>query len=138
MHQKEEAVMDFCHNALRTLGAALIIGLGFFSGAFAQSGNPIRIGMSLALTGAGASPSKVINIALDIWRDDINAKGGLLGRPVELVIYDDQSMPANVPNIYTKLMTVDKVDLWADAYALNIAAYPWRHFKALGRKFLVL
>ena len=58
---------------------------------------PIKIGMSLALTGAGAAPSKVINTALDIWRDDINAKGGLLGRPVELVIYDDQSTPANVP-----------------------------------------
>ena len=69
--------------------------------------------MSLALTGAGASPSKVINTALDIWRDDVNAKGGLLGRPVELVIYDDQSSPANVPNIYTKLLTVDKVDLAA-------------------------
>jgi hypothetical protein len=108
--------MNLCRNALRTLGASLIIGLGFFSGALAQSGNPIRIGMSLALTGAGASPSKVINTALDIWRDDINAKGGLLGRPVELVIYDDQSAPANVPNIYTKLVTVDNVSFWVDAY----------------------
>lgn len=102
--------MDFCRT-LRTLGAALLVGLGFFSGALAQSGNPIRIGMSLALTGAGASPSKVVNTALDLWRDDINARGGLLGRPVELVIYDDQSAPANVPIIYTKLITVDKVDL---------------------------
>ena len=76
-------MIDFCRITLRTLGAALIIGLGFFSGAFAQSGNPIRIGMSLALTGAGASPSKVVNTALDLWRDDINARGGLLGRPVE-------------------------------------------------------
>src|ERR1700687_5589195 len=100
--------MDLCRNALRTLGTSLIIGLGFFSGALAQSSNPIRIGLSLALTGAGASPSKVINTALDIWRDDINAKGGLLGRPVELLIYNDQSAPANVPNIYTKLITVDK------------------------------
>ena len=114
--------MDLCRNALRTLGAALIIGLGFFSGAVAQSGDPIRIGMSLALTGAGASPSKVINTALDIWRDDINAKGGLLGRPVELVIYDDQSAPANVPNIYTKLITVDKVDLLLGPYGTNFVA----------------
>jgi branched-chain amino acid transport system substrate-binding protein len=95
----EETIMNLCHNALRSLGASLILGFGFFSGALAESGNPIRIGMSLALTGAGASPSKVINTALDIWRDDINAKGGLLGRPIELVIYDDQSAPANVPNI---------------------------------------
>ena len=50
--------MELCPNGLRALGAALIIGLGFISGASAQSGNPIRIGMSLALTGAGASPSK--------------------------------------------------------------------------------
>jgi branched-chain amino acid transport system substrate-binding protein len=114
--------MELCRNALRTLGVSLIIGLGFFSGALAQSGNPIRIGMSLALTGAGASPSKVINTALDIWRDDINAKGGLLGRPVELVIYDDQSAPANVPTIYTKLITVDKVDLLLGPYGTNFVA----------------
>src|SRR5215813_7214215 len=124
--QREEAIMDMCRNALRTLlrplGAALIIGLGFISGALAQSGNPIRIGMSLALTGAGAAPSKVINTALEIWRDDVNAKGGLLGRPVELVIYDDQSAPANVPNIYTKLITVDKVDLLLGPYGTNFVA----------------
>ena len=76
--------------------------------------------MSLALTGAGASPSKVINTALEIWRDDINANGGLLGRPVELVIYDDQSNPANVPGIYTKLITVDKVDLLLGPYGTNL------------------
>ena len=111
--------MDICHKALLSLGAALIIGLGCFSGAAAQGGDPIRIGMSLALTGAGASPSKVINTALEIWRDDVNTKGGLLGRPVELVIYDDQSAPANVPNIYTKLITVDKVDLLLGPYGTN-------------------
>src|SRR3954454_23439228 len=118
----EEAITNLCRNAVRTLGASLIIGLVFFSGALAQSGSPIRIGMSLALTGAGASPSKVINTALDIWREDINAKGGLLGRPVELVIYDDQSTPANVPGIYTKLITVDKVDLLLGPYGTNFVA----------------
>src|ERR1700687_6022989 len=121
MHKREEVMMDFCRT-LRALGASFIVGLGFFSGAFAQSGNPIRIGMSLALTGAGASPSKVVNTALDLWRDDINAKGGLLGRPVELVIYDDQSAPANVPIIYTKLITVDKVDLLLGPYGTNFVA----------------
>jgi len=111
-----------CGNALRALAAAFIVGLLAVSGASAQSGNPIRIGVGLALTGAGAAPSKVINTALDIWRDDINAKGGLLGRPVELVIYDDQSTPANVPNIYTKLITVDKVDLLLGPYGTNFVA----------------
>ena len=114
--------MHLCCNALGKLGAALIIGLGFLSGAVAQSADPIRIGMSFALTGAGASPSKVINTALEIWRDDVNAKSGLLGRPVELVIYDDQSSPSNVPNIYTKLITVDKVDLLLGPYGTNFVA----------------
>ena len=108
--------------ALRALAAASFAMAFTVSGASAQSGNPIRIGMSLALTGAGAAPSKVINTALEIWRDDVNAKGGLLGRPVELVIYDDQSAPANVPNIYTKLITVDKVDLLLGPYGTNFVA----------------
>src|SRR5437660_957184 len=114
--------MELCRSALRRLGAALIIGLGFISGASAQSSNPIRVGMSLALTGAGAAPSKVINTALEMWRDDVNAKGGLLGRPLELVVYDDQSAPANVPNIYTKLIQVDKVDLLLGPYGTNFVA----------------
>jgi branched-chain amino acid transport system substrate-binding protein len=111
-----------CGNALRAFVAAFIVGLLAVSGASAQSGNPIKIGVGLALTGAGAAPSKVINTALEIWRDDINAKGGLLGRPVELVIYDDQSTPANVPGIYTKLISVDKVDLLLGPYGTNFVA----------------
>ena len=109
-------------NALRAFVAAFIAGLLALSGASAQSGNPIKVGLSLALTGAGAAPSKVINTALEIWRDDVNAKGGLLGRPVELVIYDDQSTPANVPGIYTKLISVDKADLLLGPYGTNFVA----------------
>ena len=109
-------------NALRASAAALIVGLLSLSNAAAQSGEPIKIGVGLALTGAGAAPSKVINTALDIWRDDVNAKGGLLGRPVQLVILDDQSTPANVPNIYTKLIAVDKVDLLLGPYGTNFVA----------------
>ena len=115
-------MLNSCRNALRALFAAVILGVFSHGIAQAQSGNPIRIGMSLALTGAGASPSKVIHTALEIWRDDINAKGGLLGRPVELIIYDDQSTPANVPGIYTKLITVDKVDLLLGPYGTNFVA----------------
>jgi branched-chain amino acid transport system substrate-binding protein len=109
-------------NALRAGAAALIVALLSLSGASAQSGNPIRIGVGLALTGAGAAPSKVIQTSLEIWRDDVNAKGGILGRPVQLVIYDDQSTPANVPNVYTKLITVDKVDLLLGPYGTNFVA----------------
>src|SRR6476661_8896033 len=111
-----------CWNAPRTFVAAFTVALLTLSGASAQSGNPIRVGVGLALTGAGAAPSKVVNTALEIWRDDVNAKGGLLGRPVELVIYDDQSTPANVPGIYTKLITVDKVDLLLGPYGTNFVA----------------
>ncbi len=109
-------------NALRACAAALLAGLLSVSNAAAQSGEPIKVGMSLALTGAGAAPSKVINTALEIWRDDVNAKGGILGRPVQLVILDDQSTPSNVPNIYTKLITVDKVDLLLGPYGTNFVA----------------
>ena len=58
------------------------------------------------ITGALSAAGKSGLLALEIWRDDVNAKGGLLGRPVKLVYYDDQSNPATVPGIYTKLLDV--------------------------------
>ena len=60
----------------------------------AKAAEPIRVGLSVALTGGVAPIGKQVLAALQIWRDDVNAKGGLLGRPVELVFYDDQSNPA--------------------------------------------
>jgi hypothetical protein len=59
---------------------------------------PIKVGLSTARTGAIAVNGKQFLAALEIWRDDVNGPRGLLGRPVELVCYDDQSNPANVPN----------------------------------------
>ena len=112
----------WCLGAMRSAAAAIAIGAMALPSASAQTGQPIRIGLSLALTGAGAAPSKVINTALEMWRDDVNAKGGMLGRPVELVVYDDQSTPANVPAIYTKLITLDKVDLLLGPYGTNFVA----------------
>jgi len=88
----------------------------------AKAADPIRIGMSMALTGGVAPAGKQVLAALQIWRDDVNAKGGLLGRPVELVFYDDQSNPQNIPGIYTKLIDVDKVDLLIGPYATNMVA----------------
>jgi branched-chain amino acid transport system substrate-binding protein len=87
-----------------------------------RAADPIRVGMSMALTGGVAPIGKQVITALQIWRDDVNAKGGLLGRPVELAFYDDQSNPANVPQIYTKLIDVDKVDLLIGPYATNMVA----------------
>ena len=86
----------------------------------ADAADPIRIGMSISQSGGVAPVGKQILTALQIWRDDINAKGGLLGRPAELVVYDDQSTPANIPQIYTKLLEVDKVDLLIGPYATNM------------------
>ena len=88
----------------------------------AAAADPVKVGFSMAMTGAVAQNGKQLLIALQLWRDDVNAKGGLLGRPVELVFYDDQSNPSNVPGIYTKLISVDKVDLLLGPYATNMAA----------------
>jgi branched-chain amino acid transport system substrate-binding protein len=83
---------------------------------------PMRIGFSMSLTGGVAVNGKQLLLALEIWRNDVNANGGLLGRPVEFVYYDDQSNPATVPGIYTKLIDVDKVDLTIGPYATNMVA----------------
>jgi branched-chain amino acid transport system substrate-binding protein len=88
----------------------------------AQSGAPIRIGYSMALTGGLAPNGKSALLAQKIWEDDVNAKGGLLGRPVKLVYYDDQTNPATVPGIYTKLIDVDKVELIIGGYGTNVLA----------------
>jgi branched-chain amino acid transport system substrate-binding protein len=88
----------------------------------ANAADPIKIGMTMALTGGVAPIGKQVLAGLQIWRDDINAKGGLLGRPVQFVFYDDQSSPANVPALYTKLIDVDKVDLLIGPYATNMVA----------------
>ena len=88
----------------------------------AGAAEPIKVGCSMAMTGGVAGIGKQILIALDIWRDQINKNGGLLGRPIELDCYDDQSSPANVPGIYTKLIDIDKVDLLIGPYATNMVA----------------
>jgi branched-chain amino acid transport system substrate-binding protein len=76
----------------------------------------------MALTGGVAGIGKQVLAALQIWTEDVNAKGGLLGRPVKLIFYDDQSNPSNIPPIYTKLIDVDKVDLLIGPYATNMVA----------------
>jgi branched-chain amino acid transport system substrate-binding protein len=91
----------------------------FATAASAQSGEPIKIGFGMSLTGPLAANGKSTLLAMKIWEDDVNAKGGLLGRPVKLVYYDDQSSAAQVPGIYTKLLDVDKVDLIVSGYASN-------------------
>jgi branched-chain amino acid transport system substrate-binding protein len=101
----------------RIIRTSLALVAAAFAGAVAAQ--PIKIGFSMALTGALAGAGKGALIAMEIWRNDINKKGGLLGRPVEFVYYDDATQPAKVPPIYTKLINVDKVDLVVSSYGTN-------------------
>jgi len=95
---------------------ALVV-LGLASGDASAQQPPIRIGMSMPQTGGLAGGGKASLLGIEIWRDDINARGGLLGRKVELVVYDDKSSAAETPAIYAKLLDVDKVDLLFAPYA---------------------
>ena len=76
----------------------------------------------MALTGGLAGPGKQALLGMQIWEEQINKKGGLLGRPVKLIYYDDQTNASTVPGIYTKLIDVDKVDLILGPYATNMIA----------------
>ena len=96
-----------------TIAAAVV---GRTSGVVAQQ-PPIKIGMSMAQTGGLAGGGKASQLGIEIWRDDVNAKGGLLGRKVELIVYDDKSSASETPAIYSKLLDVDKVDLLFAPYA---------------------
>ena len=88
----------------------------------AQSTNAVRIGYTLPLSGGLAGNGRPSLLAHRLWLEDVNARGGLLGRKVELVNYDDQSNGAQVPALYTKLLDVDKVDLVVSSYATALIA----------------
>jgi branched-chain amino acid transport system substrate-binding protein len=94
---------------------SFILGLAFSAAALAQPA-PVKIGIGIAQTGTLGGGGKAALLALQMWVEDVNAKGGLLGRKVELLAYDDQSNPATTPGIYTKLLDVDKVDLLIAPY----------------------
>ena len=104
----------------------------------ASAAQPIRIGFGMALTGGLAANGKMALLGMEIWKDDINKKGGLLGRPVEFVHYDDQSNPSTVPGIYTKLLDIDKVDFVVSGYATNMIAPAMPVVIAHNRLFLSL
>jgi len=112
--------------------------LAFATGAAAQSGEPIKIGFSMALTGGLGPNGKSALLAQKIWEEDVNAKGGLLGRPVKLVYYDDQSNPSTVPGIYTKLLDVDKVELVVGGYATAMLAPAMPVMMQRGKLFIGL
>src|SRR5207302_3975833 len=105
--------------------AGLFAAAAFLGGAAAPpavAADPIKIGFGMGLTGGLAASGKAALLAMKIWEEEVNAKGGLLGRPVQLVYYDDQSNPSTVPGIFTKLLDVDKVDLVCGDYGTNLLA----------------
>jgi len=103
-------------------GPAVALAAGMLVASAAQAAEPITIGFGMGLTGGLAAAGKSALLAMQIWQEDVNTKGGLLGRPVKLIHYDDQSNPATVPGLYTKLLDVDKVDLIVSGYGTNLIA----------------
>jgi branched-chain amino acid transport system substrate-binding protein len=94
----------------KALGA-LVLALAVAAGSQpATAQGPIKIGASLSLTGTYAKLGKNQHEGYQLCQKDLNAKGGLLGRKIEFVVYDDQSMPATAVRLYEKLITEDKVD----------------------------
>ncbi len=96
---------------------AFILALG--APLMARAADPITIGFGMALTGGLAAGGKSALLAMQIWQDQVNAKGGLMGRPVKLIYYDDQSKPDVVPALYEKLIGIDKVDFIVSGYGTN-------------------
>ena len=105
--------------ALLSLAA---LSLGVAAGGAAQAAEPIKIGLGMALTGGLAGGGKSALLAMQIWQEDVNAKGGLLGRPIQLIYYDDQTNPPTVPGLYAKLLDVDKADIVVSGYGTNMIA----------------
>ncbi|MGB8124916.1 MAG: amino acid ABC transporter substrate-binding protein, partial [Pseudolabrys sp.] len=101
---------------------AFVVAATFTAPAAAQSREPIKIGYGMALTGGLAPNGKSALLAQKIWEEDTNAKGGLLGRSVKLIYYDDQTNPAAIPGIYSKLLDVDQVDLIIGGYGTTMVA----------------
>jgi len=108
--------MERSHKAARL--AALVLAASFS----AAAQEPLKIGFSMSLTGPLGGNGRAALLAMQMWAEDVNKNGGLLGRPVKFVYYDDQTNPANVPGLYTKLLDVDKVDLIVSSYGTNVIA----------------
>jgi branched-chain amino acid transport system substrate-binding protein len=98
----------------------VLVATGGVASSGVRAADNVKIGFSMPLTGSLASNGKAILTAYQMWQEDVNSKGGLLGRKVELVYYDDQSNPTLVPAIYAKLLDIDKVDLVVSSYGTNM------------------
>lgn len=106
---------------LLALGASALLSASVMPGAVAQDKKPVIIGGSLGLTGQFARMGEETGRAFDIFKEEVNARGGFLGRPVEFKVYDDQSDPTTSAKLYERLVVQDKVDLVYSPYASSIA-----------------
>src|SRR5882724_4739011 len=113
--------MVFSRIAPRRVGALgiVVVFVSVVGAVAAPSGPPIRIGGTLALTGPLAATALLHKITAEIYVEELNRGTGLLGRPVEWVLLDDQSKPEVTRSLYEKLITVDKVDLLMGPYATS-------------------
>ena len=114
-----------CRDTLARWLGMLVVCLSMFAASVADaqtSTPPLRIGFSIARSGVAAGNGTAGLLAMKMWAEDVNQKGGILGRKVDLVYYDDQSNATLVPGIYSKLLDVDKVDLVVSPYGTNFVA----------------
>ena len=102
-------------------GTLLLASFGCGQPANEAGKGSIRIGGTLSLTGRFPVDGTHMHHGYQLWAKHINAKGGLLGRPVELLIYDDQSDPQTSANLYQQLINRDKMDLVVGPYSSPIA-----------------
>jgi branched-chain amino acid transport system substrate-binding protein len=115
---KERQIMKKGMWTVAVIVFALLAFVALPSALWAEAtGKPIRLGGSLAITGPLAENAKWIKLGYEYWAEKVNKTGGLLGRPVELVIYDDEGKPDKAVQLLEKLITVDKVDLLLGGYA---------------------
>jgi branched-chain amino acid transport system substrate-binding protein len=106
-----DAKLGNAKTCARAAIATLLLAASFAAPAHAQGGKPIVVGGSLGLTGAYAEPSADYRAVYDRWLDQVNKKGGLLGRQVKMVIYNDESTPTVAQQLYNRLLDQDQVDL---------------------------
>jgi branched-chain amino acid transport system substrate-binding protein len=109
--------MSISRHLLAFAAIAVALALGASPATAAPSGQPIRIGSTLALTGPLAATAQIHKLVGEIYVEQLNAGNGLLGRPVEWIVKDDQSKPDLARTLYEQLITVDKVDLVFGPYA---------------------
>lgn len=113
--KKREGFLGLCS----MLAAALLLPLVCLAQASAGVG-PIRVGVTVSLSGDYAAPGSEELKGVQMWANDLNARGALLGRPVQIVYYDDKSDPAACEALYERLVNEDKVDLLLGPYSSEL------------------